>query len=109
MTLAPLERLPPHDIEAEEAVIASLMVDPQAMLAVQGIVKAADFFREKHGWVYDACLALWNRDEVVNQITVAHELASRDRLEEIGGQGFLAPAIRRPPPSPSSATAPTAA
>ena len=99
MTLAPLERLPPHDIEAEEAVIASLMVDPQAMLAVQGIVKAADFFREKHGWVYDACLALWNRDEVVNQITVAHELASRDRLEEVGGQVFLADVIRRLPTS----------
>ena len=99
MTLAQLERLPPHDIEAEEAVIASLMVDPQAMLAVQGIVKAGDFFREKNGWVYDACVALWNRDEVVNQITVAHELASRDQLEEVGGQVFLADVIRRLPTS----------
>ncbi len=99
MTLAQLERLPPHDIEAEEAVIASLMVDPQAMLAVQGIVKAGDFFREKNGWVYDACVALWNRDEVVNQITVAHELASRDQLEEVGGQTFLADVIRRLPTS----------
>lgn len=99
MTLAQLERLPPHDIEAEEAVIASLMVDSQAMLAVQGIVKAGDFFREKNGWVYDACVALWNRDEVVNQITVAHELASRDQLQEVGGQTFLADVIRRLPTS----------
>ncbi|MCC6266966.1 MAG: replicative DNA helicase [Dehalococcoidia bacterium] len=99
MTLAPLERLPPHDIEAEEAVIASLMVDPQAMIAVQGILKAQDFFREKNGWVYDSCLALWNRDEVVNQITVAHELATRDRLEDVGGQVFLADIIRRLPTS----------
>ncbi|MBK6317676.1 MAG: replicative DNA helicase [Dehalococcoidia bacterium] len=99
MTLAPLERLPPHDIEAEEAVIASLMVDPQAMIAVQGILKAQDFFREKNGWVYDSCLALWNRDEVVNQITVAHELATRDLLEDVGGQVFLADIIRRLPTS----------
>lgn len=99
MTLAPLERLPPHDIEAEEAVIASLMVDPQAILAVQGIIKAPDFFREKNGWVYDACIALWNRDEVVNQITVAHELATKDRLEDVGGQTFLADVIRRLPTS----------
>ena len=99
MTLAPLERLPPHDIEAEEAVIASLMVDPQAMLAVQGIIKPADFFREKNGWVYDSACRLWNRDEVINQITVAHELASRDQLEEVGGQVFLADVIRRLPTS----------
>ncbi len=99
MTLAPLERLPPHDIEAEEAVIASLMVDAQAMLAVQGIIKPVDFFREKNGWVYDAACRLWNRDEVINQITVAHELASRDQLEEVGGQVFLADVIRRLPTS----------
>ena len=99
MTLAPLERLPPHDIEAEEAVIASLMVDPQAMLAVHGIIKPVDFFREKNGWVYDACTSLWERDEVINQITVAHELATKDRLEEVGGQVFLADIIRRLPTS----------
>ena len=99
MTLAQLERLPPHDIEAEEAVIASLMVDPQAMLAVVGILKAHDFFREKNGWIYDACVSLWNRDEVVNQITVAHELATRDLLEEAGGQTYLSDVIRRLPTS----------
>ncbi len=99
MTLAPLEKLPPHDIEAEEAVIASLMVDPQAMLAVVGIVKPMDFFREKNGWVFDACVSLWNRDEVVNQITVAHELATRDLLEDVGGQTYLADIIRRLPTS----------
>ena len=99
MTLAPLERLPPHDIEAEEAVIASLMVDPQAMLAVVGILKPVDFFREKNGWVFDACVSLWNRDEVINQITVAHELATKDLLEDVGGQTYLADVIRRLPTS----------
>jgi len=99
MTLAPLERLPPHDIEAEEAVIASLMVDPDAMLAVVNILQPSDFFREANGWIYDACLALWNRDEVINQITVAHELATRDQLEAVGGQTYLAEIIRRLPTS----------
>ncbi len=76
-----LERLPPHDIEAEEAVIAALLVDVEALHKVLPILKAQDFFREKNGWVYEAALALWNRDEAVNQITVAHELARLDRLE----------------------------
>ncbi len=98
MTLA-LERLPPHDIEAEEAVIAALLVDPEAIYQVAPILKGSDFFREKNGWIYEACLALWERDEAINQITVAHELARRGQLEEVGGQTYLAEIIRRLPTS----------
>ena len=99
MTLAQLERLPPHDIEAEEAVVAALLVDPEAIFHVAPILKAADFFREKNGWVYDACLSLWERDEAINQITVAHELARKERLEDAGGQVYLVDIIRRLPTS----------
>ena len=84
-----LERLPPNDIEAEEAVIASLLVDSEAILRVSPILKPDDFFREKNGWVYDACVSLWTRNEAINEITVAHELARRERLEAAGGHGFL--------------------
>lgn len=98
MTLA-FERLPPHDIEAEEAVVAALLVDPEAIFHVAPILKGADFFREKNGWVYEACLSLWARDEAINQITVAHELARRDQLEDVGGQAYLAETIRRLPTS----------
>ncbi len=100
MTLAAsLERLPPHDIEAEEAVLAALLVDTEAVYRVAPILKPEDFFREKNGWVYDACLELWNRDEAINQITVAHELARREKLEDAGGQTYLAEIIRRLPTS----------
>ncbi len=99
MTFAQLERLPPHDIEAEEAVVAALLVDPEAIFHVAPILKPADFFREKNGWVYDACLSLWERDEAINQITVAHELARKERLEDSGGQVYLVDIIRRLPTS----------
>jgi len=99
MTLAALERLPPHDIEAEEAVVAALLVDTEAIYHVAPILKSEDFFREKNGWVYEACLDLWNRNEAINQITVAHELARKDRLEDVGGQTYLADTIRRLPTS----------
>ena len=68
------ETLPPHDIDAEEAVIASLLVDSEAIYKVAPRLKSEDFFREKNAWVYDACRALWDRSESLNQITVAHEL-----------------------------------
>jgi len=99
MNLASLERLPPHDIEAEEAVVAALLVDSEAIYHVSPILKPADFFREKNGWIYEVCLDLWNRDEAINQITVAHELARKDQLEEAGGQTYLAETIRRLPTS----------
>lgn len=84
-----LEKLPPHDVEAEEAVIASILVDNEAIFKVSPILKPDDFFREKNGWVYEACVSLWNRGEAINQITVAHELARREQLEPVGGAGYL--------------------
>jgi replicative DNA helicase len=83
------EKLPPHDIEAEEAVVASLLVDSEAVFKVAPILEAQDFFREKNAWAYEACLSLWERNETINQVTVAHELARRDRLEDVGGVAYL--------------------
>ncbi|MGZ7079797.1 MAG: replicative DNA helicase [Thermoanaerobaculia bacterium] len=83
------DRLPPHDVEAEEAVIASILVDSEAIYNVAPILNADDFFREKNGWAYEACLSLSDRNEAINQVTVGHELARRDRLEEMGGLVYL--------------------
>jgi len=83
------EKLPPHDVEAEDAIVASLLVDSEAIHHVAPIVKPEDFFREKNAWAYEACLALFDRNEAINQVTVAHELARRERLEEVGGAAYL--------------------
>ena len=83
------DRLPPHDIEAEEAVIASILVDSEAIYRVAPILQPDDFFRDKNAWAYEACLALFERNEAINQVTLGHELARRDRLEEMGGLAYL--------------------
>lgn len=69
--------------------IASLLVDAEAVYKVAPILKADDFFREKNGWTFEACLALWERNQSINQVTVSHELARRGRLEEVGGAAYL--------------------
>jgi replicative DNA helicase len=92
-----LEKLPPHDVPAEEAVLASLLVDPDAMVRVVSTLKPQDFFREKHGRVYDACLSLFDRNEAINEITVAHELARREQLEDVGGLSFLSQIVAELP------------
>jgi len=93
------ESLPPHDIEAEEAVIASLLVDPEAIYKVAPKLKSEDFFREKNGWVYETCRALWDRSESINQITVSHELARRNKLEDVGGASYLSRLVTELPTS----------
>src|SRR5712692_7963120 len=93
------EKLPPHDIDAEEAVIASLLVDPEAIYKVAPKLRAEDFFREKNAWVYETCRALWDRSESINQITVAHELARRGRLEDVGGASYLSRLVTELPTS----------
>jgi replicative DNA helicase len=83
------EKLPPHDIEAEEAVIGSLIVDPDAIFKVATFLVPEDFFDETNQVIYQACLSVHQRNEVVNQITVAHELMRQNRLEQIGGAAYL--------------------
>jgi replicative DNA helicase len=83
------EKLPPFDVEAEEAVIASLLVDDEAIGRVESLVQPEDFYRDQNRWAYDAALALWSRNETINQVTMAHELSRRGKLDEVGGLPYL--------------------
>ncbi len=93
------DRLPPNDIAAEEAVLGSLLLDEEAIYKVASRLKPEDFFREKNRWTYEACLALYDRRESINQITLAHELAQTDRLEEMGGLAYLSYLVTSVPTS----------
>ena len=93
------EKSPPTDIGAEEAIIGSLLIDPEAILKVATFLKPEDFFSETNQWVYQACFSLYQRNEVINQITVAHELMRQDRLEQIGGAAYLSHLISIVPTS----------
>ncbi len=83
------EKLPPHDIEAEEAAIGSLLVDGDAIFKIATFLRSEDFYREKNQWLYAACFDLYERNEAIDQVTVAHELGRRERLEAVGGAAYL--------------------
>ena len=92
-------KLPPHDLDAEEAVLGSLLIDPEAIFKVVTLLKAEDFYREKNRWTYECCLQLNERKEAINQITVAHELARRQQLEAAGGAPYLSHLVAQVPTS----------
>lgn len=94
-----LSRLPPHNYEAEESVLGSLLLDEEAVFKVAALLRPEDFFRERHRWTYEGCLALYDRREPINQVTLAHELAMADRLEAVGGQPFLSYLVTAVPTS----------
>jgi replicative DNA helicase len=91
------ERLPPHNIEAEEAVLGSLLLDAEGILKIDLFLKPEDFYREENRWIYEACLSLYGRNEAINQVTVGQELMRRGKLTEIGGAGFLSRLIATVP------------
>ena len=70
------ERVLPHDIEAEEAVIGALLIDGDAIHEIASILSPDDFYRERNRWCYEACLSLWEDNEAINSVTVGYRLAS---------------------------------
>ena len=84
-----VDRLPPHDANAEESVIGSILIDGDSLNRITSFLRPADFYGEKNQWCFDAFLALFNRGEAINQVTVAHELNLQERLEELGGSAYL--------------------
>ena len=84
-----IEQAPPNDPEAEATVLASLIVDEEAISRVASFLQPEDFFQERHAQIYEAALALWDRSEAINQVTIAHELQRRDQLEAVGGLTYI--------------------
>ena len=92
-------KLPPYDIDAEESVNGSLLIDGKAIYDIAIILKAEDFYSEQNRWIYQACLSLYHNDVAINQITVAQELDRQGTLEKCGGAAYLSHLISVVPTS----------
>jgi replicative DNA helicase len=93
------EKLPPYDVEAEEAVVGSLLIDGDAMLEINTFLKFDDFFTQQNRWAYEACVSVYERNQGINQITIAQELSRMGKLEEVGGAAYLSQIISQVPTS----------
>lgn len=84
------EPLPPHNTEAEECVLGSLLIDPEAIEAVASLLKPEDFYHPRHRDIYGAMLHLYQRRQPTDFVMVCDELERGDLLERVGGVGYLA-------------------
>ena len=84
------EKIPPQDIEAEQAILGSMLTDQDAVVDSIEILKPEDFYRGDHKYIYEAMVNLYNRGEPIDIITLKSELASMGKLEAVGGLEYLA-------------------
>ena len=96
------EKLLPHDLEAEEAVVGSVLIDGDCFSRVAPYIKAGDFYRERNQLCFAACEALFQRDEAIDQVTLARELSRASQLETVGGMAYLSHLISVTPTSAHS-------
>ena len=85
-----LGKVPPHDDEAEQAVIGSMMTDKDAVISAIEVLKPEDFYREDNKTIYNAIMNLYAKAEPIDIITLKDELTSLGKLEPVGGLEYLA-------------------
>ena len=83
-------KIPPHDIEAEQAVLGSMLTDQDAVIDAIEALKPEDFYRDDNKYVYEAIVNLYNRGEPIDIITVKSELTAIQKFEAVGGIEYLA-------------------
>ncbi len=85
-----LGKIPPHDIEAEQAVIGSALTDKDAVMAAVEKLSPEDFYREDNKLIFEAIVNLYNRADAIDLVTVKNELTSMGSFEKVGGFEYLA-------------------
>ncbi len=85
-----LGKIPPHDIDAEQAVLGSMLTDKDAVAEAIETLKEEDFYRDDNKAIFEAVLNLYSKSEPVDIITLKDELESMGKFEQVGGFEYLA-------------------
>ncbi|MBT2733002.1 replicative DNA helicase [Carnobacterium sp. ISL-102] len=84
------DRLPPQSIEAEQAVLGSIFLDPDTVVGALEFIESKDFYRRGHQLIFQSMLELNGHNEAIDIVTVTNALESRNQLEDVGGMAYLA-------------------
>ena len=93
------EKLLPHNVEAEEAVLGSILINGECLTRLVPLLKEGAFYRERNQLCFDAALSLFQRDQAVDQVTLAGELARTEKLVLAGGMAYLSHLVSITPTS----------
>ena len=82
-------KVPPHDAEAEQAVLSSMFIDREAVSVAMEVLKGDDFYRPDNRAVFEAALELFAKGEPIDIITVKNRLEEKGIFEQVGGIGYI--------------------
>lgn len=85
----PADRQPPHNVEAEQAILGAIMLDRDALGLATEKLSPGDFYRREHQLIFAAMRRLYERDQAIDTVTVAAALEQESALEDAGGRGYL--------------------
>ncbi len=85
-----LGKIPPHDDDAEQAVLGSMITDKDAVMSAVETLKEDDFYRDDNKTIYQAAMNLYRKSEPIDIITLKDELESMNKFEQVGGYEYLA-------------------
>ncbi|MGG0656085.1 replicative DNA helicase [Rummeliibacillus pycnus] len=84
-----LDRVPPHNQEAEQSIIGAIFLEPQALITASEILIPEDFYRSAHQMIFQTMLRLSDQGKAIDIITVTEELSSHNELEDVGGISYI--------------------
>ncbi|MFF2754506.1 replicative DNA helicase [Psychrobacillus sp. NPDC058041] len=84
-----LDRVPPHNQEAEQSVIGAIFLEPQALITAAEIIMPEDFFRVAHQKIFQTMLRLSDQGKAIDVVTVTEELSAKKELEDVGGISYI--------------------
>jgi replicative DNA helicase len=87
---AQLRKLPPQNLEAEQAVLGAVLIENDAILKAVESVHEDDFYRDAHRTIFRAMLELNGRGEAIDLVTLTEYLKAQEKLEKVGGAAYLA-------------------
>jgi len=83
-------KIPPQNLEAEQTVLGSLLIDKNAIFRVADLLVPSDFYSPAHERIYEAILALYEKRQPIDVMTLSNFLKERDLLKDVGGSGYVA-------------------
>jgi replicative DNA helicase len=90
-------RVPPQNIEAEQSVLGSLMLDKDAIIKIADLLKIGDFYKDDHNLIYESILQLYEEREPIDVLSLSNKLEEKKKLEQIGGSSYLANLVNSVP------------
>ena len=85
----PMEKVPPQNIEAEIAVLGSMLIEEEAIAKAIEIIDESAFYKEAHRMIYETIIGLFSKNSAADIVTLTEELRKKGQLDEVGGVPYL--------------------